>query len=158
MEAGFLNIGDNDFLFNTITFSNSNLSAPNNTITLNDGVLRIPSDYNYLSLNVTIDATSISGGVTVDANQQSSVFYVRFASAATFNNMTMTHALLEGSRARNQASRLNCPELDQRGEVREFRDGFCDVGAYEFFEEFVPSEETFYVIPLGDGKSVTIPL
>ena len=71
---------------------------------------------------------------------------------------TMTHALLEGSRARNQASRLNCPELDQRGEVREFRDGFCDVGAYEFFEEFVPSEETFYVIPLGDGKSVTIPL
>jgi len=74
LEAGCLNIGDNDFLFNTITFSNSNLSAPNSTITLSDGVLRIPSDYNYLSLNVTIDATSISGGVTVDANQQSSVF------------------------------------------------------------------------------------
>lgn len=65
---------------------------------------------------------------------------------------TKTHALKANSIARNSGLAANCPSQDQRSQVRDVSDGFCDVGAYEFIDE------NFYVIPLSNGKTVVIPL
>ncbi len=62
-----------------------------------------------------------------------------------------THALSRSSSARNRVAAINCPSLDQRGEVRDVDDGFCDAGAFE--SEFEP-ETSFFVVPLPSGKTV----
>ena len=66
---------------------------------------------------------------------------------------TQTHALQEDSLARDSGLLVTCTATDQRGQVRNNGDGFCDVGAVEYF----PPSDGFYVIPLGNGKSVVIP-
>jgi len=67
---------------------------------------------------------------------------------------TQTHALQENSPARDTGILESCTDRDQRGELRDDGDGLCNVGAFEN----VSASPDFYVIPLGNGKSVVIPL
>ena len=74
--------------------------------------------------------------------------------------LTMTHALSIESVARNIVEAASCSIEDQRGELREVSDGFCDVGAYEFVESngSLDGNNLFYVIPMGSNKAVVVPL
>ncbi len=63
----------------TITFANS---LPSNTIVLSQSHL-------YAYTDVIIDASAVSGGVTIDANQASGVMYAENADL-TLNNITLT--------------------------------------------------------------------
>ncbi len=67
---------------------------------------------------------------------------------------TLTHALSEDSIARN-SSIGTCLPFDQRGKRRDFSDGACDVGAFEFVIE---DDTTFFVIPLKSGNAVIFDL
>jgi hypothetical protein len=60
---------------------------------------------------------------------------------------TETHALLAGSPAINMGNIADCPELDQRGY---FRNGTCDIGAFEFEGTInpIPSMTTWGIIIL----------
>ena len=71
---------------------------------------------------------------------------------------TQTHALPIDSPAINNGETTLCPSTDQRGEARV---NSCDIGAFESpfsigaFEDFSLIEsESFFVIPLKNGKSV----
>ena len=63
---------------------------------------------------------------------------------------TLTNALPNGSLAINAGDNTNCPETDQRGELR--NDEGCDIGAFEVVPEI--EEETFFTIPLSNNKTV----
>ncbi|MBX2839728.1 MAG: hypothetical protein KTR35_22920, partial [Gammaproteobacteria bacterium] len=70
---------------------------------------------------------------------------------------TRTHALLKNSPAIDAGNGGGCAaapvnNLDQRGERRPFGD-VCDIGAIEFGDR-----SNFFVIPLPNGKSVTVNL
>lgn len=73
---------------------------------------------------------------------------------------TLTHALGPGSIASNRGIIANaqigfqvCAPQDQRGELRNIGDNACDVGAFE-----LNYSDNFFVIPLGDGRVVVVPL
>lgn len=68
---------------------------------------------------------------------------------------TRTHALAAASPARNAAISNACPYEDQRGQMRDKSDGYCDIGAFEFN----PNDDIggFVVIPLANGRVVVIP-
>ena len=72
----------------------------------------------------------------------------------TFNGgVTETHALQEDSPARGTGLLASCTATDQLGQIRDSGDGLCDVGAIEFLSV----SNGFYVVPLGNGKSVVVP-
>ena len=62
---------------------------------------------------------------------------------------TQTHGLPASSPAINAGDNASCLTTDQRGEARD--DGACDIGAVE---GVVESDETMFVIPLPNGKTV----
>ena len=69
---------------------------------------------------------------------------------------TLTHAPLPGSGLINGTTICEMLESqDQRGEPRGTDEGPCFVGAVEGIQE---SEDNFFVIPLGNGRSVVAPL
>ena len=63
---------------------------------------------------------------------------------------TKTHAFDFGSPAIDAAKGEDCPDTDQRGETR---DNQCDIGAFEIVEE-----QSFFVVPLLNGKAVIFSL
>jgi len=69
---------------------------------------------------------------------------------------TMTHALREGSIARNAGVLGLCPLRDQRGKIRNEGNGKCDAGAFELLNSEIPV--IFFSIPLPNSKAVVIPL
>ncbi len=91
---------------------------------------------------------------TYDGNQPTAL---RSILGALQNNggSTQTHALVANSPAINAANNGACPATDQREETR---DNQCDIGAFEFIEEEPIEEESFFVVPLPNGKSVIFSL
>jgi len=71
---------------------------------------------------------------------------------------TLTHALPEESPAVNNGNAATCNAIDQRGELRNVNR--CDIGAVESpflvgaFEGELDFNETFFTIPLNNGKTV----
>ena len=64
------------------------------------------------------------------------------------------HGLETKSIARNTGILADCPDQDQRGQLRNNGDGLCDVGAIEFNGGDLPG---FIVIPIGNNKAIVIP-
>lgn len=60
----------------------------------------------------------------------------------------LTHGLVEGSPAVDAGKNVGCPATDQRGEARPVGVN-CDIGAFEG-----ELEESFFVVPLKNGKAV----
>lgn len=67
---------------------------------------------------------------------------------------TLTHALTEGSPAINAGNNETCPDIDQRGVLRNISENDCDIGSYEGFI----SEESQFIIPLSNGKTIIFSL
>lgn len=65
---------------------------------------------------------------------------------------TLTHGLVEGSPAVDAGKNVDCPLTDQRGEARPVGVN-CDIGAFEG-----EVQETLFVVPLPNGKSVIFSL
>ena len=87
-KSGCSNTGSDFGTSDSITFSTSLTS---NTITLANSQLVISRNK-----AVSIDASNIDGGITVDANKQSRVFYVN-AATLSLENMTITGGSISGS-------------------------------------------------------------
>ena len=108
--------------------------------------------------NVPIRDDSTSLFATSDGTHPTSLSDI-VAPLANNGGRTQTHALVDQSPALDSARMFfSCLEgsenqsKDQRGELRD--DGACDIGAFEFKESDIPEEETFFVVPLPNGKSV----
>lgn len=153
------------FFFSSLNLSNSTLS--NNYAADNSGGIfaRLGSTIN-LSNSIVADSTLgdclSDGTVNLDAAtiiEDRSCNAIRSGDPgllplASNGAATRTHALSPNSIALNSGPKENCPINDQRGLTRDVSDGFCDVGAFEFNKD----EGAFYVIPIGNGKVVVIPL
>lgn len=69
---------------------------------------------------------------------------------------TLTHSLLTNSPAINTGDNSNCPTTDQRGETRaNIPTNPCDVGSFEVIDN---NDDSLFVIPLGNNKTVIIEL
>jgi len=116
---------------------------PASTILLNNLFGSNPinaNTYSALDLDNTNILTS-SNGLNLPLNQI-------IEPLADNGGPTLTHALPSGSPALNAGNNAACPTTDQRGELRD--DGFCDIGSFEGTSE----QETFFTIPLNNGKTV----
>ncbi len=98
---------------------------------------------------LTIDAASIVEDGSCNASRSGDPGLLPLADNG---GPTLTHALSANSIARNSSVGA-CPLNDQRRVRRDLSDGACDVGAYEFEEE-----DTFFVVPLNNGKAVIFEL
>ncbi len=159
----------------TVTLSNSTMSE--NSASTYGGVTYGGGIYSYsstLNLRNSIIANSLSGVDCVDGSSTPLV-------SANANNIiedgscytdalsidpklgplrnnggpTQTHGLLEGSLAIDAGDNAVCAAApinnrDQRGETRPFG-AACDIGAVEFSGR---DQESLFVVPLPDGKSV----
>ena len=77
---------------------------------------------------------------------------------ANNGGLTKTHALKANSIARDSGILSDCTTEDQRGQTRDDGDGKCDVGALEYNPSDKGSDDdSFIVIPLGNGKVAVIP-
>ena len=120
------------------TLDNGNIISNNNNL-FGDSSVR--SFYNFTPGTSDIDASS--DGLSISSANI-------LGPLANNGGPTLTHALVAGSPAINAGRNSLCPSTDQRGEQRDNR---CDIGAYEFI-----NEESFFVVPLPNGKSVIFSL
>lgn len=150
----------------------SNATVSDNFATGNGGGFNLYQSSLYLSNSIIANNLAVAGTLDSDCYvAAASLFTVDAATIIEDNScnavrsgdpdllpladnggFTLTHALAVSSVARDSAD-TNCPAEDQRGVTRNLSDGFCDVGAYEYTDE-----GTFFIIPLGSGKSAVIPL
>ena len=115
------------------------------------------SDCRRIMSNVTLDAQSIIGDGSCGGTALT--VGLQLGPLADNGGPTQTHALLEGSPARDRGDLITCTQFDQRGNMRNDGDEKCDIGALEYNSDDVGSDtDSFYVIPLGNDKAVVIPL
>ena len=158
-----------------ITLSNTTITE-NSAATRGGGVLLgfqlISNFYNSLFANNSNNDCEIAS-TTFDLNADSFNIIQNDACNTDARNLdpllgpladnggaTLTHGLLPNSPARNTGILASCEIEDQRGQIRNDGDNLCDVGAVEFNpnDDFGEPDESFYVIPLADGKVIVIPL
>lgn len=85
---------------------------------------------------ITSKGHNIDTGASCGFNQgtdRSNLAGTAFFGSGFTNNggTTPTYAILNGSAAHNTGDAVNCPAIDQRYKLRDLRDNFCDIGAYE---------------------------
>ncbi len=94
----------------TIIFSNS---LPNNTITLRGGALEVSA-----GKDIEINANMISGGITLDGNEESALLSIRDA-FVTLNSISLTGGFSED---------IIVPDTDERRNGNTYADPIIDVG------------------------------
>ena len=161
------------------TFLSEHSTISNNTALGNGGGVAITSDSNLFIANSIIANSTSNINMNVDCFAPTNTFTFidgtsiiesggcgsgrstdpRLEPLADNGGTTQTHALRVDSPARDVVPQFTCTRFggfDQLMRIRDDGNGLCDVGAVEYFP--LPNESGFYVIPLGNGKSVVVPL
>ena len=152
LGIAILNFGTTTLINSTVTaassasslFSTGQLVLKNSVITNSNG-----SDCELSAGTVTADSSNIISDGTCNTNALA--VDPQLMPLADNGGPTLTHALSPNSPARNIGVLTDCPTNDQRGVERDFSNGFCDIGSFEF----VGDDEVCFVVPTVNLNTVT---